>query len=473
MSIFKSVKTLLLACIATTALVSCSDDESTSVQGEPFVAAFENLSAKLSEIEGNKDIKLVYSETASENGEITILVEATNAVYGEDFTTEPAAEGNTITVPITEGTVENTLVFNKLNSALDETVAITFTITNISYPNAQIQGNTAFALNNSASLGRSLAPEVGGPNEPNQVYIDLSSEKTTAVQRDTWDLGFYAGNEFRVDINGSIYMATAQLDATNIDAVTEADVADLQNQVAVGTFDVANVAYIDHPDGDITKTAIDAISDTDADNKVYLVNLGYEVGTAEAEQGSVAVAGDARGWRKIRVLKRGDDYLLQYANLNDTSHQEVTIPKNSAYNFSFFSFTTNSTVSVEPEADTWDINFTVFTNIIEGSGSYGYTDGVLHNRKGGVVAYGIDTNESNLTYADFSLSNLNTSNFQEDQRAIGSSWREVISDDKILYENMFYIIQDLNGNTYKLKFTALVSDAGERGYPEFKYELLQ
>ncbi|RFN60354.1 HmuY family protein [Marixanthomonas ophiurae] len=473
MSIFKSFKILLVACIATATLVSCSDDDTTTVQGEPFVAAFENLSANLGEIEGNEDIKLVYSETASENGAITLSLEATNAVYGEDFTTEPAAEGNTITLPITEGTRENTIAFNKLNANLDETVVITFTITDISYPNAQIQGNTAFALNSSASLGRSLAPEVGGPNEQNQVYIDLSSEKTTVVQRDSWDLGFYAGNEFRVAINGSIYMATAQLDATNIDAVTEADVTGIQDQVAVGTFDPANVAYIDHPDGNITKNAIGAISDTDADNKVYLVNLGYEVGNTTAEQGSVTVAGDARGWKKIRVLKRGDDYLLQYADLNATTHQEVTISKNSGYNFTFFSFNTNNVVSVEPEADQWDINFTVFTNIIEEAGSYGYSDGVLHNRKGGVVAYAINTDEVSTTYDDFSLSNLNTANFQEDQRTIGSSWREVINEDKVLFDNMFYIIQDLNGNTYKLKFTALLSDQGERGYPEFKYQLLQ
>jgi len=471
MSIFKSVKILLLACVATTALVSCSDDDSTTVQGEPFVAAFENLSANLSEIEGNKDIKLVYSETASENGAITILVEATNAVYGEDFTTEPAAEGKTITLPITEGTGENTIAFNKLNANLDETVAITFTITNVSHPGGQIQGNTAFTLNNSASLGRSLAPEVGGPNEQNQVYIDLSSEKTTVVQRDTWDLGFYAGNEFRVAINGSIYMATAQLDRTDIDAISEADVAGIQDQVAVGTEN--SEPYVDHPDGDITKTAIDGISDTDAENKVYLVNLGYEVGTATAEQGSVVVAGDARGWKKIRVLKRENDYLLQYADLDATTHQEVTISKNSGYHFTFFSFNSNNVVSVEPEADQWDINFTVFTNLIEGYGSYGYSDGVLHNRKGGVVAYAINTDEVNTTYDDFSLSNLNAANFQEDQRAIGSSWRSVIDEDKVLFDNIFYIIQDLNGNTYKLKFTALLSDQGERGYPEFKYQLLQ
>ena len=89
------------------------------------------------------------------------------------------------------------------------------------------------------------------------------------------------------------------------------------------------------------------------------------------------------------------------------------------------------------------------------------------------MAYAINTDEVNTNYDDFSLSDLNTANFQEDQRAIGSTWREVISEDKILYDNMFYIIQDLNGNTYKLKFTALLSDQGERGYPEFKYQLVQ
>ncbi len=303
------------------------------------------------------------------------------------------------------------------------------------------------------------------------MYIDLSTESQKLVQRDTWDLGFYSGNEFRVGINGSIYMAAAQLENTNIDEVNEVTVQDIIDQVAVGTFDSANVAFIDFPDGDITKTAIAPVSANAQDNKVYLLNLGYEVGTEIPNPGSVAIAGDKRGWKKIRILQENDSYRLQYADLNDTDHQEVLISKNSSYNFTFFSFNSATEVSVEPKSENWDINFSVFTNVLESAGSYGFSDGVLHNRKGGVRAYSVLTDD--IVYDDFQYNDVIDANFQLDQRTIGSSWREVITDDKILVDNIYYIIEDPNGNIYKLKFTALLNEAGERGYPEFKYNLLQ
>ena len=461
---------ILCFAIATLALVSCSDDESSTVSSNPFVVAFENLSTNLSLIETTENISLVYSETTTEEGSITVLIEATNAVYGTDFITNPAVINNNLVVPISLEENGATIEFTKVNPALDETVEIKFSIIATDYSNAVIQGNSTFTLNSTASLGRGFTPEVGGPNQPNQVYIDLSSEEQISVKRDTWDLGFYGGSEFKVGINSSIYMAVAQLESTNIDAVTEADVASIKDQVAVGTFDPTNEAYIDYPDGDISKTAISTISVTEPDNNVYLVNLGYEVGVETPAPGSVAVAGESRGWKKIRVLRQNDGYLLQYANIDDASHQELFISKDANYNFTFFSFDTETTLLIEPKAEKWDINFTVFTNILEGAGSYGFSDGVLHNRKGGVTAYTVNTED--IAYDDFQLENIESSNFEQDQRTIGSSWRNVINDDKVLVDNIYYIIKDPNGNNYKLKFTALLDDSGARGFPEFKYKLL-
>ena len=80
---------------------------------------------------------------------------------------------------------------------------------------------------------------------------------------------------------------------------------------------------------------------------------------------------------------------------------------------------------VAPKTENWDINFTVFTNVITGAGSYGFSDGVLHNRKGGVTAYLIDTDQTSIAYDDFNLNNVNSGSFLSDQRAIGSSWRDV------------------------------------------------
>jgi len=325
--------------------------------------------------------------------------------------------------------------------------------------------------------GASVSPEVGGPNQQNQVYVDLSSNTATAIQRDSWDLGFYSGPEFRVAINGSIYMATAELSETDIDAVssTSTEVQDLQPLVAVGTYQAENIIYVDGPDGAITNTAIAEISTTDADNKVYLVNLGNTVGTETPATGSVSISGDSRGWKKIRVLKNGDNYVLQYADLDATTHQEITISKNSNYNFTCFSFNTESIVSVEPEKTNWDLNFTVFTNEIAGFGSYGYSDFVVNNVKANAQVYMVDTDVDAFTYADFTLTDVINANFTNDQRSIGSSWRNGGSQSSLpsLKDNVFYVVNDTDGNLYKLKFLALTNADGERGYPEFVYSLLQ
>ncbi len=462
---------VLLFTLSSLFFVACSEDDAPNGgdEGTPFVVAFETLSVNLSQIENTQDVALVYSQTANQSGEITISVNSVNAEYGTDFTTTPEITNNSLKLQIGQGQNGNSFTFNKLNANLDETVEITFTIIAVDYPASSIQGNTSLVLNSAPSLGRSYEPMVGGPNQPNQVYIDLSSENQVTARRDSWDLGFYAGDEFRVTLNGSIYMAAAELESTNIDAVTEADVADLLGQVAVGTFDPANEAFVDHPDGDITKTAISAISTNDADNKVYLVNLGYEVGTETPEPGSVVVAGAARGYKKIRILRDGDNYVLQYANLNDTSHQEIIINKAEGYNFTHFSFNTNNVVSAEPETANWDLVFTVFTNLIDGAGSYGFSDGVLHNRKGGVRSYQVSTDT--FVFDTFSLTDVNQGNFEVDQRAIGDNWRDVL--ERIIFDDRFFIVEDANGNIYKLRFLALVNTFGERGFPQFEYQLVQ
>jgi len=323
---------------------ACSEDN--ELISDPFVVAFDSLSKNLLEIDDDEDIALVYSETSTESGSVSIQITTLNATYGTDFITTPAAVNNVITLSINSNESANTIVFNKLNSFLDETTEIEFSITSIDYTNSNVQGNTEFLLNASVSLGGSIESDLGGPNQGNQVFIDLSSEASTSVQRDSWDLGFYGGDNFKVGINGSVYMATSELDFTDIDAVTENDVSNLQSLVAVGTFNPDNEAYIDAPDGDILGTAINEISETDSENKVYLVNLGYEVGTTTPTTGSVAIAGDHRGWKKIRILKSGDDYILQYADLDETTHQEVTISKDASYNFTFFSFNTENIVDI-------------------------------------------------------------------------------------------------------------------------------
>jgi len=461
-------KLKLIIVLAVAVLASCSDDNTTGVS-DPFVVGFQETSAKILEVAETTDVALVYSNTATEDGTLTVQINAENAVYGRDFVTIPEAEGSIITVDIAEGETVNSFQVVELNDSFTDLMVISFTITNIDIDGGIVQGNTYFELSDSVYLGGEFYPTVGGANEPNQVYIDLSSNKETVVSRDAWDLGFYSGDEFRVVINGSLFMATGPLETTDINSVTAASVADLQPVIAVGTFNPENVNYIDAPNGDILETAIDEISEVDAENPVYLVNLGSEIGTETPNVGAAAVSGAARGWKKIRILRSGNDYVLQYADLDATSYEEVVIEKEEDYNFTFFSLTSNATVSVEPQKNQWDLSFNVFTNIIQGAGSYGYSDYVVHNRKGGVTAYGLAG--ETITYDAFEFTDIDDTLLEETQNVIGSNWRDVFTGTVVA--NVFYVLKDDSGNFYKVRFLDLVNEEGERGNPRFEYELLQ
>lgn len=460
-------KLQILILFSITIIISCSKDA--AFEEEPFVIAFKETSGKLLEIENQKKIQLLYSEPAPENSIVRIQITTENILYGRDFITMPEAVGNKISLPILANETINSFQIIELNNAFTDVMKITFAITSIELEYSNIQGNIRYELSDNAYLGGSFSPSVGGPNEPNQVYVNLSSNKETFVVRDTWDLGFYGGDEFRVVINGSLYMAAAPLTTTDINSVNTASVSSLQPQVAVGTFNPANKAYVDAPNGNILETAISEISEDDSQNPVYLVNLGAEVGTVQPNIGAVAIAGKSRGWKKIRVLRDRKGYLLQYADLDATSYEEVSIAKDADFNFTFFSFNKETIVNVEPQKLQWDLCFSVFTNVLEGSGSYGFSDFITHNRKGGVTTYRLI--DSSITYENFTLTNVDDTLLEESQTVIGSSWRSVFNG--IVTPNIYYILKGTNNNYYKIQFLDLINDNGERGAPRFEFKLLQ
>lgn len=457
-----------------TALVFLGCESDDTDLSQPFVVGFANLKHDLATMPEQKEITMLLSETAQSNGSVVIKVTPVNTQYEVDYETLPSSASGTFEVPFMAG--QNSVTFTYFNNIdkpyieADKFKSVQFSIVQINYDSqVSIQGNTATIVSFGVSLGATLEPAIGGPNQGNQIFVDLSTELVSSSRRDAWDLGFYSGDLSRVIINGSLYMAAKQLEATNIDAVTAASVQQYQAQVAVGTFEASNINYIDAPNGDLSKTAISEISANDNDNKVYLVNLGYTVGTDVPPVGSVAVAGNPRGWKKIRILKSGDNYVLQYADLNSTTHNEVTIPRTPDYNFTFFSFNTQNVVSIEPEKAKWDLNFTVFTNEIVGSGSYGYSDFVLNNLKAGVKVYRVDT--SVKRFDDFALTDVNDANFTDDQRIIGAEWRDVFTG--TAYTDRYYVLKDIDGNYYKIRMLAFVNQSGVRGYPKFQYKLVQ
>jgi hypothetical protein len=465
---------ILFLSAITIAFTSCSDDDSS--EAATNAVAFSVTSANLTET--TTPVQILFSEPTKTAGSLTISYTTVGVVYGTDFSTSPESNANIIAIPFDANVSSASFTFTKLVEAIEGQIKnVVFTISAVSI-NATISGNatTQLNFNETASLGSALAPMTGGPNQENQVYVDLSSGIMTSVPRVSWDLGFHSGSEFRVVLNNTVKMSVKELETTNID---EVQVADLSMIIGQGS---GSANQVDAPQGLITGTAIKAISDNNDNNKVYLLNLGSNPLTVAPAVGTEGTAsGTDRGWKKIRILKSGNGYKIQYADLNATTHQEVIITKNSDYNFTFFSFTTNATLLVEPQKNQWDINFTTFTNIINMGtvAPYHFADFVLTNLKGNAKAYQVMTSE--FAFDAFTLSNINAAKFTDDQRNIGSTWRgtSVIGGNGIpvsqfvLRTDRFYIIKDAGGNMYKLKFTGGSNEAGERGYPKFQYTLVQ
>ncbi len=465
---------ILILSFVLLAIGACSsDDEVAQANAVAFASTSLNLTAESTPIE----IKFA-SPTASA-GSLTLTVTETAVANGTDFITTPAVAAKTVVVPFEKNVSSVSFTFKKLKEAIEgEVKNVVFTISSVTI-NSIISENKSIQVNfnETASLGNALAPGVGGPTQPNQVFVDLSSGKMTAVPRVSWDLGFYSGTDFRVIINHTVRMSAKQTTSVNIDEVQAEDETMLVNGSGSTT-------QVDDPAGDITKTAIATISATDAENKVYVINMGSNPGTTDPKIGSEGTGtGPSRGWKKVRILRSGNDYKVQYADIASTTHSEIIVSKNAAYNFTFLSLLDKKTVSVEPQKTQWDISFTSFTNTTSfGTGlvPYNFADFVLNNVKGGAKTYQVLTTA--FTYDAFTLANVDNTKFTDDQRNIGSNWRGTTGGTDangnpvslfVAKTDRFFVVKDPAGNVYKVRFTAGVNAAGERGNPTFQYTILK
>lgn len=480
-------------------LLSCSSDDDGDVAQE-FVVAFENPSVSFTTEETAKEIKLSFSRAAPQDGTATLTYTATNAAYGTHFTTDPDGQEGTIAIPLTAGSNQATFTFNKLQNPIEGTeMSVSFKLSALSNPNSSIQGNTELEVQftESAALGGTMSPESGGSTYPNQVFIDLSSQTQTVVKRDAWELAFYSGAEDRILLNPALRVSAAKLEQFNdLTSVTSATTFDPPLEIT--RFDLFTQTYIDEVvptveaykegvkvsytmyepyvdtmDGKLEGTAFDEVSENDQENKVYLFYMGTEVPTEPAEPGSVNTGTEDRGWYKVRVLKQGDAYVLRYAPLDATDYKEIEIPKDERLNAVAFSMTTDKIVSVEPEKNNWDLNISgVFATEIGTT----YTDYVLHNTLSGVGLYEVIIEDGAPSYADFTEADIDESllNF-EDRSLVGSNWRSTTgpsTSTPVAKDDRYYILKDGEENYYKIRFTALLNESGERGYPSFEYSLL-
>ena len=69
---------------------------------------------------------------------------------------------------------------------------------------------------------------------PNKVFIDLSANRETPIQRTSFDLGFYNGaDDYRVTLNSATGMLAKQIAKNDLNAVTATDTLGFSNEVVI------------------------------------------------------------------------------------------------------------------------------------------------------------------------------------------------------------------------------------------------
>jgi hypothetical protein len=440
---------------------ACKEDEPPLPDN---LASFESKELGFDNTKNEAEIKINLDRAETAAVAIKVDLTPSKLAYGTDFTTEPAATTNSVTLNIPAGQTSATLKVKKTSGiSLNGDENIVLKLSSIATPvlaGANTELKLSFSAITSTGGNATLNGKVGDAVYQNTVFFDLSGNIQTAVDRKSWNLGFYGGADFRVILNPAYQSTALATSKTDINAVTLADSVGIALNHDVENPASSSVA--DDYNGDLTKTAIAAISANDAENKVYVYS--YE-GNKSADK-----------WFKIKITRSGAGYKIQYARLGSTTIKTLEIPKNADFNFVFASLETDKIVSVEPRAKSWDFSWSYSTYNSGLNTPYWVQDYVAINSLGGVSAAQIMT--TTVTYTDFKEANIAGVTWLTAPDVIGTKWRAAAvpgaGTPAGVRTDRFYVIKDGAGNIYKLQFLSYTStDGGERGKPTLKYELVK
>jgi len=425
--------------------------------------AFESSEQGITATESTITVKLKLSRFTDSILPVTVQLAEQDLAYGIDYTTVPGVVAGKLLVNVPAGANEVSFVLNKVNGVLfDGDEKIVFDLGQTTQK-VSVGVTSRFTLSFAELIAQQPAMTIngGGVLYSNKVFMDLSANRQTSVNRNNWDLGFYTGNDqFRVILNSSTAMMARQLNKNDLNQVSAADTTGFSTEVAFNQFApvASSLPYIDYPNGDLSRTAMAAISATAEENKVYIVNRGLAPGNPAP----------ARGWKKIRVLRNASGgYTLQYADISAANFTSIDIAKDENYFFKYISFD-NGAAAVEPAKKKWDLAWTYFSNVTNfGAGEvpYLFQDIILLNRNVSIAKVMAATK----AFADFTAADVSIQTYMTTQNAIAADWRSGGGPgvSPSVRTDRYYIVKDGDNNYYKLRFTALTQN-GERGYPAFE-----
>jgi hypothetical protein len=315
---------------------------------------------------------------------------------------------------------------------------------------------------------RGVAGRESADSAYNTVFFDLSTALQTPVLRTSWDLGFYSGPEFRVIINHAVGATITALTKTNLNDVTAADTAALVARFNLDTDTLGDLTTVDPVDLEssayLSGTAIPEIPEAASASRVLIMN-----------RGTVNNLG-RRNWIKMKITRSGSGYSVTWGTMSATAGQysSYTINKDASYNFRYRSFT-NGAVTYEPAKGLWDVAWghTTYkgTNAAGAAAAAVVPDFMMINFVNGVKAAQVMVSPT-TTFDTFNSTQLEGITFSGLRDVIGVTWRNLARSTigaLAINTDRFYLIQDSEGNIYKLSFQG----GGSRGFPTLWYILVK
>jgi hypothetical protein len=285
-----------------------------------------------------------------------------------------------------------------------------------------------------------------------QFFFDLFTGQIVNSNDNTiWDLAFDADdNGYHIWLNSSKLMQAYNTRSSEFSAITD---------------DTGAEWTWDYPEGKPEYNAIGEWGRFDNGNvvsfrHVYIIDRGVTADNVKL------------GKRKVifESLDKGT-YRVRFAKLSGEDMHVIEVPKDKRFNRIYLSFDNGGQiVQVEPPKDSWDLLFTRYTHIFFEHDTLPYlVTGVLLNPAGVSAA-----KDSSTLFDNITINDLHMFTFQTEANTIGYNWKSFDIDDTkySIIPNIFYIVKDIEGNYYKLRFIDFFSDSGERGFPKFEYQQL-
>ncbi len=309
-----------------------------------------------------------------------------------------------------------------------------------------------------------------GPDYLNQIYFKLSNKDTLVNDHRCWDLAFEnSANGYHIWVNGGNMILVANTNSSNFAYLNDTVGANWKwdasswnkDSTAIGNWTVSNPGN-PTPAKDIASASSSGkIEQNDIATGVYLIDLGSDMPAAERIKKAVFETVD------------NSQYTFKYANLDGSDLHTVTLPKEPAYCYTYFTIRNGGVVlHPEPVKTNWDILFTRYRYIFYQNGNvipYVVT-GVLINPTGYSVAV-----DSSKAFTDVDYNYAKNLTYITNRDAIGYDWKHINFQTSTTYtvdENKIYLIKDNGGYYWKLHFIGFYNNDGIKGYPQFEYQRL-